>query len=359
MKFRFSKGLILMVSAALVMLYAGAAMAASAYVDLLIPGTARDIGAGTVQIEGGFNTHNGTAHYWKAGSGYFTMDLATGNVTSMGKPATLTNGFGDPFGYYDSSVNKFYAGTFNNAGSIFIYTYDYTSGAWSQGVESVNIYSGCTHNGDIYIAGLRKPWSGGFDNNFISLFDNSGSGYHDALIETGGASAHVALDRSGNVYYNYYSPNGVSELFRWTADQVASAKNDLAAGEEDTYLSLADGEKLSDLPGGGNGIVVDDAGHVLITTNVYPNSKLMMWNGNSGDGDNYELIGVNPDGGFAWFGPLSIEGDFTKGDPLYGSYGFNGPVTEIMADPVPVPSAFLMLAAGLTGLAGMGRRKRS
>ena len=350
-------GSVLVLISLLFLMPAGAALADSAYVSLSIDGEANDIGTGQIFMEGGFSVYNGTGHYW-AGANYSTVDLSTGSISSIGAPASvLSDGYGDPFGMYDATTNAFYAATYYGAGDSYIYRYDYDTSTWSDPYSSVNIYGGDFYNGDLYISGLREPWSGGFDSSYISLFDFSGNGYHDALIETGGASAHVALDNDGNVYYTPYTITGSTALYRWSVDQVATVINDLASGEADTYLTLTEGEKLSDLPGGGNGITVDDAGHVFITSNAYPTSYLMMWDGNTGDGNNYETIAINADGSFAWFGPLDIEGDFTEGDTLYGSYGFNGPITEITASPVPVPAAVWLLGSGLLGLIGIRRRK--
>ncbi|MBI9092845.1 MAG: VPLPA-CTERM sorting domain-containing protein [Desulfobacterium sp.] len=336
-----------------------ASEASSSYINLDIPGAARDVGAGKIKIEGGFNVHNNTGHYWNAATGYSKVDLASGVVTSMGKPENINSNMGgDPFGLYDPASNSFYGATFAGSDASYVYKYDYASNTWADPIRSVNIYSGAMSSGELYISGLRKPWSGGYDDNYISLFDWSGEGYHDALIDTGGASASVALDKQGNVYYANYNPAGGTELFRWSARQVDGVKNDLAGGAVDTFLTLADGEKLSDLPGGGNGITVDDAGHVFVTTNSMSEgkSRLMMWNGVAGEGDNFDLIASNPDGSFAWFGPMSIEGDFTKGDSLYGSFGWNGPITEITSA-VPLPGALWLMGSGLLGLVGVRRRR--
>ena len=343
--------------ATLLVFGAGPVLADSAYVNLLIDGTSRDIGSGSISLEGGFSVYNGTGHYW-SGATYYTVDLATETITNMGAPASVqSNGYGDPFGMYDATTNAFYAATYYGAGDSYVYRYDYSSGTWSDAYSAVNIYGGDFYNGDLYISGLREPWSGGFDSSYISLFDFSGGGYHDALIETGGASAHVAIDQQGNVYYVPYGSG--SALYRWTASQVVSVRNDLASGEDDTYLTLAEAEKLSDMPGGGNGITVDDAGHVIITTNGSDN-LLLMWNGESGDGENYIVLGTAPEDQYmAWYGPLDIEGDFTQGDALYASLGFGGPFTEVTASPVPVPAAVWLLGSGLIGLAGIRRRSET
>jgi hypothetical protein len=342
----------------------GPALADSAYVDLLIPGTSRDIGAGEILIEGGFSVHDGTGHYWNASTGYRTVDIATGVVTQMANPDTWsTNYGGDPFGLYDPTNNAFYAATYFSGSETCLYKYDYSTSSWTAEGAAVNMYGGAVSNGNLYISGLREPWTGGFDSSYISLYDFSDDHRHDALIETGGASAHVAVDNAGNVYYaTYFNPDGTqgsNVLYRWSAAQVAGVMNDLAAGETDTYLTLADGEKLADLPdGGGNGITVDEAGNVLVTLNDLSSGigYLIQWDGTTGDGENYEIVGLTPDGTyFPWFGPLDIEGDFTEGDPLYGSFAWTGPITEITA--VPVPAAVWLLGSGLLGLVGIRRRR--
>ena len=330
------------------------ALASSAYIDLQIDGTSRDIGSGTISLEGGFSVSNGTGHYW-AGATYYTVDLASETITNIGAPSSVnSNGFGDPFGLYDASSNSFYAATYDSAGSSYLYKYDYASNSWSEGAETVNIYSGAVFNEDVYISGLREPWTGGYGTNYVSMFDSE-TGISDALIQTGGASASVALDNNGNVYYALYTTTGETALYRWSSDQVAEVVNDLSNDEEDTYLTLDDGEILSILPGGANGITVDDAGNVFVTTNG-TQSLLMMWNGTTGEGDNYEILATNADGTYGWFGFMDIEGDFTKGDSLYMSAAYGGCITEITAA-VPVPGALLLMCTGLLGLIGFRRKK--
>ncbi|MCD4825931.1 MAG: PEP-CTERM sorting domain-containing protein [Phycisphaerae bacterium] len=334
---------------------AATAPADSAYISLSDPTWTAEDYSGS-QIEGSFSVHDGTAHYWRGSNGYNTLNLATGVVTNIGKPDPCnSNGYGDPMGLYDPNTNSFYAGTYVSSSQSYIYTYDCTAGTWNTGIEMVNIYGGAMSGADMYISGLREPWTGGFDCNYISKCDLSGDGYHDALIQTGGASANVAVDDAGNVFYANYDTSGPCALYKWTAGQVAGVVNDLAGGDTDTFLTLAEGEKLSDMPGGANGIVVDDAGNIFITTNAWPDSALLRWNGTAGDGDNYEIVGDN-DGiaGFAWFGPLAIDGDFLAGDTLYGSYGYNGPVTGIT---VPEPATMCLLGIG-GGLALLRRRRK-
>jgi hypothetical protein len=328
------------------------ALADSAYVNLLIDGSAEDIGSG-YSLEGGFSVYNGTGHFWNASTGYKTIDIATGTITQMDNPTSwLTNGGGDPFGLYDAYTNSFYAATYFDGGTSYVYQYDYDTSSWSAGVQSVNVYGGDFYNGDLYISGLREPWTGGYDSTYVSLFDFSGNGYHDALIETGGASAGVSLDNDGNVYYAAFTTTGDTALVRWTAAQVASVVNDLAGGHDDTYLTVDDGEILSLLPGGGNGITVDDDGNVYVTVNDLSTGDgyLLMWDGTSGAGDNYIAIAEGSMYPYQWLGPLD-----TDGDSIYGSMAWGAVITEIT--PVPVPAAVWLLASGLLGLVGIRRRR--
>jgi hypothetical protein len=80
-----------------------------------------------------------------------------------------------------------------------------------------------------------------------------------------------------------------------------------------------------------------------------------MWNGTAGEEDNYEVIAT----GGGWVGALAIDGDFTQGDSLYGSYGWLNPITEITPEvsAVPVPGAAWLLGSGLLGLLGINSRR--
>ncbi len=355
-------GLVIFLFTFLLLIHQVPAKADSAYVDIAIPGTTRDIGTGEIYLEGGFTVNNGTGHYW-AGQNYYTVDIATGAITSIGSPDSLmSNGAGDPFGMYDPISNAFYAATYADTGSSYVYKYDYSTGTWSDGYSAVNIYGGDFSGDSLYISGLRQPWSGGYDNTFISLFDFSGNGNHDALIEVGGASSYMAADSKGNIYYAPYSFTG-TVLYMWTAEQIAGVTNDYYAGEEDTYLSLEDGQIISTLKGTSNGITVDDADNVFVSLNGFDlytgGSAVVMWDGTISEEENYNIVATSVEGTYGWFGPLTVDGDFTEGGSLYGSFGWLNPITEITPEvsAVPVPGAVWFLGSGMLALAGL--RKRS
>ena len=298
---------------------------------------AKDYGGDySIMMEGGFSCHNDIVHYWNASTGYSVLDATTGDVSLIGKPAVIkSNGYGDPFGVYDPLNDCFYAATCDYMSDGYLYRYDYSTLEWSEIGSAVNFYGGAVYQGELYFSGLNEPWDGGYgQTTYISRFvpdsphtyGGSNLQLHDSIIETAGNSAHLTIDAHGNIYYATYSIDGTSALYKWTRAQVETVINDIANNEEDEFLTLADGEKLTDLPGGANGLAADEDGNVFITVNMP--SYLLMWNGISGDGHNYTII-AEPTFEWGWMGAMAIEGSFDSGDVLYGSYNFYGPVTTI------------------------------
>ncbi|MBC2594170.1 PEP-CTERM sorting domain-containing protein [Ruficoccus amylovorans] len=308
----------------------------------------------SVMADGQFTVSGGNIHYWSASSGYSTYNLSTGATTTIGKPpaGTSSNGFGDPFGVYDSSSGTFYTASFRSGGSSYIYRHDSASGSWLQnsgstyGTELVNAYGGATRNGQLYVSGLVEPWNGGYgQSTFISLFDADGR--QDTLIETANNSAYLAVDGDGGVYYGIFNLGGSSSLYYWTAEQVASVTNDLyAEGAVDTFLTLADGQILLDIDGGFNGLTVDEAGNIFFSVNGGSAGSVVGMVDDSSEG--YAVI---YDGPGMWYGALSIDGDFNDGATLYmNNYG------EIVGIAVPEPATYAALF-GLFALAFAARRQ--
>ena len=79
---------------------------------------------------------------------------------------------------------------------------------------------------------------------------------------------------------------------------------------------------LSNLPAGGGSVAVDGAGHVLFTTNGWTTSTLGLWNGTSGEADNYSVIGT---GGADWYVTVRALGDATSAGGVAYVSDFNEP----------------------------------
>ena len=266
----------------------------------------------------------------------------------------------------DEVNDVFYAGTFYSGGDSYVYGYDRTTGTWSTevpetqaGVHMINAYGAQVHNGQLYVAGLAEPWNGGYGQaNFIFAFDHAATPdgdppRHDTLIETAGNSAHLAVAPNGDIYYGTYSDN---TLYRWTATQVAGVTNDLYADEEDTFLTLADAVESWAMPGGGNGLAVDEGGNVFFGVNSWATYDHILAMVDPSQPNGYQEI-YTTNGYTDFFGPISVDGDFLNGGTLYFSPTWGGGITGIQQ--VPEPGCFVLLASALALVLVARRWRRS
>jgi hypothetical protein len=330
---------------------------------------ARDV-VTSQNVSGGFSVVDGQVHTWlndwNGYVGYQVSDIATGLVNTIGHPSfpINSNGYGDAFGLYDKSTGSFYAGTYNDAGSG-LYRYDTASGNWASLGVFNSLYGAASHNGQVYASGLNAIWTGGVgQGNQIALYDLTGAGSHDVLIQATGNSAFVALDNAGNIYYANYN-GGSPGLYKWSFDDINLVRADQGGGssgggEDDLYLRYEDAQLLTNLPGGANGIAVDDGGNVFVTVNG-SSSALVMWNESMGawseeDPFHFQQI-AGSEGSFGWFGALDTQGDFLNGGSVYlSNYGSNGLAEITMA--VPEPSTYALLIISMGGLY-LWRRNRN
>jgi hypothetical protein len=300
---------------------------------------ANDIGTNSIYVEGQFSVDNGYIRYWKAGYGYYIYDIANSTLSTPTQPNNvMTNGYGDPFGIYDAANGCFYAGTYYDADESYLYKYTVSTSTWTALGSAINMYGAAIYNGNLYISGLNVPWNGGYgQDTYISIFNAADPTKHDCIAQTSGNSAYLAFDPSGNLYYATFGTSPT--LYKWTAAEVASKIDILNnSNATDYYLTLADADKLTNLPDGANGIAADANGDVFVTVNSSTNHLLLVHKhtDSTGDDNYYTEIGSDSGGWYSWFGPLVIHGKFFGDDgtnanraPLYGSFGWGGPVTRI------------------------------
>ena len=93
--------------------------------------------------------------------GYQIYNTTSGSTTTIGLPpnGTITNGYGDWFGVYDSANNAFYAATLaSDFTTTYLYEYNGKTGTWSNwtspGEYLTNAYGGQVYNGQLYVSGL-------------------------------------------------------------------------------------------------------------------------------------------------------------------------------------------------------------
>ena len=336
-----------------------------------------------VSPQGGFTAYQGQIHSW-ANLGWGSPTGYYIDNTLISQAALDGNGFGDPFGLYDPVTSTFYAGTYAGAGTgLWRYNND---NSWTKLGVFDSLYGADTFQGRVYASGLNTIWNGSSgQDNVIALYDLTGGSQHDVLIQATGNSASVAVDKFGNVYYaNYGNLDGtISGLRVWTAEQIDSVRADLGngaagGGELDYYLTYDDSCFLTELPGGANGITVDDAGNVFVSVNGTV-SGILMWNSLLGtwsadDPNHYTLI-ADMGGGWGWAGFLDAEGNVLDGGTLYAGstmmsddmtlITYNGdPVTPPILDilqpsSVPEPSTWALILTGGTLFGLIGRRRNN
>ncbi|MDR1146371.1 MAG: PEP-CTERM sorting domain-containing protein [Verrucomicrobiales bacterium] len=317
--------------------------------------------------QGGFTVYNGNLYSWNFGNtwednpSYAIYNLASQTILDFNNDHALDgNSFGDPFGLYDPDTSTFYAGTYDDKGATGVWRYD-GNGDWTKLGAFASLYGADLYQGRLYASGLNEIWNHKVgQNNQIALYDLTGHSQHDVIIQTTGNSATVAVDRQGNVYYANFNGTIAPSLYMWTAEQVNSVRADLENGgaggsEDDLYLTYDDGLFLTSVPGGANGITVDDAGNVFVsyTKGGYDNG-ILMWNESLGlaadDGETHYLDVVTFSGFGVGSSPsfLDTEGDILNGGTLYIGPAFSGyDFLFLTYNIIPEPSTWALLVTGL------------
>jgi hypothetical protein len=235
----------------------------------------------------------------------------------------------------------------NNDDRIYEVTDFRTSPVWNQRATLPSNFDLAFHGTTTYVSGPNSSQFGA-DNSIWRLDGGSAT----LVAGLSGYASGMAFDAAGNLYYvtNLGADN---RLVRFSAQQVAEGNK-----------TLANAEVLTSMPFPGADVAVDAAGHVLFTFNESDaywapvSCTLAMWDGASGVGNHYQVIGGNGEGHS--YPNVNVVGDVTADGTIYlndaGSYWV--PVlglAEITA--VPEPSTLVLVGVG-AGAATVWRWRR-
>lgn len=174
----------------------------------------------------------------------------------------------------------------------------------------------------------------------LKYYPNGTFGQSITLGGVAGSSGPMAFDANGNLYYGV--GYGSSEIFRWSASDVATA----IATEGGTPLDQTAGFWLDygsifGSPEGATAMAFDSAGNLYVTLTAFANSSMLVKFETNGSG-NHELI-LDSD---QRLGDIRIVNDI-----LYVADG-----NQIFSVAVPEPSAFLLTVMGAAAF-GLKRRR--
>jgi hypothetical protein len=271
--------------------------------------------------------------YGNEGNTIVCLELSTGLLLSeiekpedyVGWPSFLN---ADPGGEF------LWAGYTNNGNTDDrIYKIDLSSGEWSHVASSSGNFDMAFRDGMVVFTGLNSSdWE---DPTSLFILDDSGENHHQKIIEIGGSSAGLAIDAAGNIYYGtyfYYSPDP-NAIYRWSSTLVDDAI------ENNYVLTIADGDKLTDLPNGAYDCHVDDGGNLLFNINSFAtDGMLAKWNGTAGDGLNYDILALATDAA-DWLTMIKSTGDINSheaGNALF-VLGYGRPVAKVRKAAPPSP----------------------
>ncbi len=314
------------------------------------------------------NVSNADSDFFEPVSGYQAKDILT-NVAFDGydtygsnvlcwngnslkiynKNGTQTKDLGSPAGYsgwnsfvkLDPSGNSAWVGlTVSGNTDDRIYQVDLDSSTWTYKATLGGNFEVGFYESNVYALALNETLAYGTAS--IWLMDSTGNNNHDLIASIGGYSAGIALDAFGNIYYGTSGIGSGNTLVKFTAGQLAGA-----IGAD--YLELTDAILLSEIDGGAYDTDIDDAGNVIFSANGTESSYVAVWDGYTGSGTNYDLLGTGK-GTVNWFSSIDSEGDMTDEGLLYQSDFYFDGLAEVT---IPEPATIILL-----GLAGLWLRKR-
>lgn len=224
-----------------------------------------------------------------------------------------------------------------------IFRIDLATGQWHhKATLAGNMDLNFTGNAILVSGPNSSNWS---DPNAIFLLDTVANN-HRKIIETGGSPAGFSMDGQGNLYYATYFFSGSNGLYRWAAQDIADVIDQPGL----PYLTLSSGTQLSGLPSGAYDCSVDDAGNVLFNSNHNPDKFIALWNGNPGNGLNYQVLASTSDG-MDWLTYIHARGDITLHGPGNEAFllGFGRPIVSISKTP---PSIVALPQPNIMGYVG-------
>jgi len=268
-----------------------------------------------------------TLFYLNEGDTIRMFDISNGSeLKKYGKPQDYTTPSYATFLTLSTDASTLWAGyTSDGAADDRIYSIDVESGQWEMQAVFPGNMDLAFWNDSILVSGLNSAsWDAPCA---IFLLDTTGANVHRRLIEPGGYSAGMALDQHDNLYYGTSYAADPNVLYRWDSAMVHQAIED----PDSPVLLVAQGEKLSDLPGGVYDCEVDEGGNVLLNMNLYGGiMALCKWNGTPGDGNNLDTL-ATASGIYDWLGNLKSKGDIALTEPgnMIVTYSFGQPLARI------------------------------
>ncbi len=222
-----------------------------------------------------------------------------------------------------------------------IYRVDVATGVWKQMAMMPSNWDLVFWNDQVLVSGLNS--ADFLTPSGIFLLDTTGANAHRKIVEVGGSSAGIAVDALGNLCFGTSSFSDPNAIYRLSSVELSTVIETPAAPP----LTLANAEKLADLPMGVYDCEVDAGGNVLFTMNLWGGTNVLaQWNGTAGAGANYDTLAVSSE----WLGMVKSRGDYSApylGNSLF-TLGYGQAVADVhttdypprLIAPLPVLSGY-------------------
>lgn len=213
-----------------------------------------------------------------------------------------------------------------------IYRIDIQDGTWELIARMPANFDLELLNDHILVTGLNSTsWD---DPASVFVLDTSGNNNHRKIIEIGGSPAGLGISLNNDIYYGTSFFGQQNALYRWDSAELVNVLNNPTLDS----LTLDDATKLSDLPASAYDCHVDAGDNVLFNANDFLGDKLLAkWNGVSGDGSNYDTLGI-AEGESDWLSYIKSVGNIEipeTGNSVY-ALSFGQAIADLHLDYLPV-----------------------